>query len=169
MRLRSRGLGRKELVMDFREYEVVRQGDELVVVGTVRDPVNWDFTIRICEDDVPGLARLALRRSLLGMLLGSLFKRRRRHHWSQEHPEHIAEGRRRRAATRDNAAERARKSLEPLSRKSLRPARERARPGRELVRPARSPAQAVRPGDGARDAAASPPDEDPIEISSAAG
>jgi len=49
MRLRSRGLGRKELVMDFREYETIREGDEVVVVGTIRDPVNWDFSIRFCR------------------------------------------------------------------------------------------------------------------------
>ena len=57
MRLKSKGLGKKELVMDFREYTVVREGDELVVVGTIRDPINWDFTIRMCEDDLAGLAR----------------------------------------------------------------------------------------------------------------
>ena len=76
MRLKSRGLGRKELVMDFREYEVVREGDELVVVGTIRDPVNWDFTIRVCEDDVVGMTKLILRPSMIRLLLRSLFKPR---------------------------------------------------------------------------------------------
>ena len=41
MRLKSRGLGRKELVMDFREYTTIREDGEAVVVGTIRDPVNW--------------------------------------------------------------------------------------------------------------------------------
>ena len=124
MRLRSRGLGRKELVLDFREYEVVPVEDELVVVGTIRDPVNWDFTIRICEDDVPGMIRLVLRPSMLGLLLRSLFKRSKRGHWGQEPAEHRAEGRRRLQAARENAAERARVSLQPLgSRPSAVPAR----------------------------------------------
>jgi hypothetical protein len=118
MRLRSRGLGRKELVLDFREYEVVRVDDELVVVGTIRDPVNWDFTIRICEDDLPGMIRLVLQPSMLGLLLRSLFKRRKRGHWGQESAEHLAEGRRRRQAARENAAELARVSLQPLSTRS---------------------------------------------------
>jgi hypothetical protein len=87
--------------MDFREYEVVRQGKELVVVGTVRDPVNWDFTIRICEDDVPGLARLAARRSMLGMLLGSLFK------WKKSTSPRAGSASRRPARTRQSALERA--------------------------------------------------------------
>jgi hypothetical protein len=115
MRLRSRGLGRKELVLDFREYEVVRADDELVVVGTIRDPVNWDFTIRICEDDVPGMTWLVLRRAMVGHLLRALFKRRKRHHWGQERAEHLAEGRRRRQVARENAGERARSSLDPLA------------------------------------------------------
>ena len=115
MRLRSRGLGRKELVLDFREYEVVSTDDELVVVGTIRDPVSWDFTIRICEDDVPGMTWLVLRRAMLGLLLRALFKRRRRHHWGQEYAEHLAEGKKRREAARKNAVERARGSLQPVT------------------------------------------------------
>lgn len=115
MRLRSRGLGRKELVLDFREYEAVRVDDEIVVVGTIRDPVNWDFTIRICEDDVPGMASLVLRRSMLGLLLRSFFKRLKRHHWSQERDAHLAEGKKRRQAAREDAAERARVGLQPLA------------------------------------------------------
>jgi len=134
MRLRSRGLGRKELVLDFREYEVVPVEDELVVVGTIRDPVNWDFTIRICEDDVPGMIRLVLRPSMLGLVLRSLFKRTKRGHWGQEPAEHLAEGRRRLQAARENAAERARVSLQPLgSRASAAPARVAAADGTETA------------------------------------
>lgn len=115
MRLRSRGLGRKELVLDFREYEVLRVDDEIVVVGTIRDPVNWDFTIRICEDDIAGMAGLALRKSMIGHLLRSFFKRMKNHHWGQERAEHLAEGKRRRQKARENAAERARIGLQPLA------------------------------------------------------
>ena len=95
MRLKSRGLGRKELVMDFREYQVIREGDEVVVVGTIRDPVNWDFSIRMCEDDLAGLVHVAVKKPMLGIILRSLFKRIRKHHWTQEHSEHKAEGKRR--------------------------------------------------------------------------
>ena len=123
MRLRSRGLGRKELVMDFREYEVVRNGDEVVIVGTIRDPVNWDFTIRFCEDDIPGMTRLVLRKPMLGLLLRSLFKRRKHHHWSQEHAEHVAEGRRRREVASENAEERVQAGNDVAAPKRIRPAR----------------------------------------------
>ena len=108
MRLKSRGLGRKELVMDFREYATLREGDEVVVVGTIRDPVNWDFSIRFCEDDIVGMTKLILRPAMIGLLLRSFFRRRKGHHWSQEHAEHIAEGRERSESAREKVAERLR-------------------------------------------------------------
>jgi hypothetical protein len=98
--------------MDFREYEVVREGDEIVIVGTIRDPVNWDFTIRVCEDDFAGITHLAASMKLLGFMLRSIFKRKKHHHWSQEHEEHISEGKRRLVIAREKAAERAADSME---------------------------------------------------------
>jgi hypothetical protein len=101
--------------MDFREYEIVRQGEEIVIVGTIRDPVNWDFTIRICEDDISGTALLLLRRPMLAMLFRGLFKRRKHGHWNQEQAAHRAEGKRRRRVARENAVERARASVESVA------------------------------------------------------
>ncbi len=123
MRLRSRGLGRQELVLDFREYEVVREGDELVIVGTIRDPVNWDFSIRLCEDDMVGMIRFAMTRQTIGLVLRSLFKRKRHHHWGQEHSEHVAEGKRRREQAKQKAAERARDAVAPARGSARRAAR----------------------------------------------
>ena len=108
MRLKSRGLGRKELVMDFREYAVIREGDEAVIVGTIRDPVNWDFSIRVCQDDIVGMTKLILKPAMIVLLLRSIFKRRKQHHWTQEHPEHMAEGMKRTLAAAEKATERVR-------------------------------------------------------------
>jgi hypothetical protein len=99
--------------MDFREYEVVREGDEIVVVGTIRDPVNWDFSIRFCEDDITGMTRFAAARHTIGLFLRAIFKRKKHHHWTQERSEHIAEGKRRREEAKQKAAERARAAVEP--------------------------------------------------------
>ena len=99
--------------MDFREYEVVREGDEVVIVGTIRDPVNWDFSIRFCEDDMVGMTRFALTRQAIGLALRALFKRKKHHHWSQERSEHVAEGKRRREEAKQKAAERAQAVLAP--------------------------------------------------------
>jgi hypothetical protein len=102
--------------MDFREYQVVRAGDELVVVGTIRDPVTWDFSIRFCEDDIAGMIRFALTRQTFGLVLRALFKRKKHHHWTQERSEHVAEGKRRREAAKQKAAEHARKAVETVNR-----------------------------------------------------
>ena len=67
MKLRSRGLGRRELVMDFREYDIARDGDDVVVSGTIREPVNWDFAIRITGADIPGMLRVGLHRHTLSL------------------------------------------------------------------------------------------------------
>ena len=65
MKLRSRGLGSKELVMDFREYEITCEGDEVVVSGRIREPVNWNFSLRISQEDIPGMLRIGLNRATL--------------------------------------------------------------------------------------------------------
>lgn len=112
MRLKSRGLGRKELVMDFREFTVIRENNEAVIVGTIRDPVNWDFTIRVCEDDVVGMARLIFRPAMIGMLLRSIFRRTKRDHWTQDYADHIAAGKERRIDAQEKADERIRSKEE---------------------------------------------------------
>jgi hypothetical protein len=94
--------------MDFREYAVIRESDEAIIVGTIRDPVNWDFSIRVCQDDIVGMTKLILRPAMIRLLLRSIFRRRKKHHWSQEHPEHMAEGKKRIAAAAEKAAERIR-------------------------------------------------------------
>lgn len=67
MKLRSRGLGRKELIMDFREYDVTREGDEVLVTGTIKKPVHWDFSIRMSPDDIPGMLKVAFAPATIGM------------------------------------------------------------------------------------------------------
>jgi hypothetical protein len=123
MRLKSKGLGRKELVMDFREYTVVREGDELVVVGTIRDPINWDFTIRMCEDDLAGMLALGANRNTFGLIMrwlvvltGWLFGRRPKHHWTQDRDEHLAEGKKRLLVAKVDAQEKAANALKPSPR-----------------------------------------------------
>jgi len=101
MRLRSKGLGRKELVLDFREYAVVREGDEVVIKGTIREPVVWDFAIRICEDDLAGVTRLVADRSILRLLLRGILRREPRHHWPVDRSEQVS-----RAPARRTEAER---------------------------------------------------------------
>jgi hypothetical protein len=122
--------------MDFREYEVVREGEEVFIVGTIRDPVNWDFTIRFCEDDIAGIKSLVFRKPMIGLLLRGLFKGRKHHHWGDERSDHLAEGKRRRKLAAENAAERARNSLQTTpSRRKVRSIREAEKTGKPLAQP----------------------------------
>lgn len=69
MKLWSRGLGKRELEMDFMSYEITRDGNEVVLSGRITEPVNWDFWIRFDEEDVPGLVRVAKNPNIIGLVL----------------------------------------------------------------------------------------------------
>ncbi len=112
MKLKSRGLGRKELTMDFREYVVRREGDEIVIVGTIREPVHWDFSIRMCEDDLAGVARVALQRPTIALLLRAMFKRNKNAHWSVDRKTQIEQANTARKEQLAKAAEAAAKAKE---------------------------------------------------------
>jgi hypothetical protein len=75
MKLWSRGLGKQELKMNFMDYDVRREGQEVVISGRITDPVNWDFWIRFDEDDVPGLVRVAKNPSVIAMVGRHWFKK----------------------------------------------------------------------------------------------
>jgi hypothetical protein len=87
--------------MDFREYTVRREGHEIVIMGTIHEPVHWDFSIRMCEDDLAGVAQVTRQKTMLLWLLRAVFKRRRHGHWSQDRVEHLAEAARRRLAAKE--------------------------------------------------------------------
>ena len=122
MRLRSRGLGRREMVMDFREYELLLEGDELVVVGTIRDPVSWDFSIRFCEDDYLAIVKLAFHPQTIKAVLRALFHRAKGNHWGKDRAVHQAEGREALAQVRQTVHARVKAAVQPFDQptKSLR-------------------------------------------------
>lgn len=114
MRLRSKGLGRREMVMDFREYEVVIEGNELVVVGIIRDPVSWDFSIRFCEDDYPAVLKLAFHPQTLKAVFRALLHRFKNHHWSKDRTQHQVEGKESLAEVRKTVEERVKNAVLPF-------------------------------------------------------
>lgn len=114
MRLRSKGLGRREMVMDFREYEVVLEGNELVVVGIIRDPVTWDFSIRFCEDDYLAIFKLAFHPQTLKAVFRALLNRFRSHHWGKDRVQHQADGRESLAEVKKTVDERVQNALRPF-------------------------------------------------------
>ncbi|MCL4448160.1 MAG: hypothetical protein M1483_01685 [Actinobacteria bacterium] len=79
MKIKSRGLGRRELLVDFNEFKITRQGDEVVLDGNTHAPVTWETTIRITPSDIPSMIRLAVNPKIIGLgfrWVFSLFRRR---------------------------------------------------------------------------------------------
>ena len=50
----SRGLGKRELVFDFRKCNVIREGDKLYLKGKLH-PTLWDCRVTFTKGDFPGL------------------------------------------------------------------------------------------------------------------
>lgn len=114
MRLRSKGLGRKEMVMDFREYHVARENNELVIVGVIRDPVSWDFSIRFCEDDYPAIMRLVFNKNTILAVLRAMFRRDKKHHWASDKKTHYIEGAKVKELIHDEVDARVRSAMTPF-------------------------------------------------------
>lgn len=70
MKLWSRGLGRSELLMDFRYYSIIKDpnSDAVQILGSITSPVTWEFRIVFEPEDVAGLIRVGLNRHVLKLL-----------------------------------------------------------------------------------------------------
>ncbi len=67
MKIRSRGLGRRELQMDLHEFKITKEGHEVIVSGVTHAPVTWETSIRIAPEDIGGMLRVACSPKVLAM------------------------------------------------------------------------------------------------------
>ena len=76
MRMWSKGLGRTELEMDFRSYSVSEDPErgDVLISGTITDPVNWEFRITMTPQDVAGLMKVALSYCMLKLILKNAYR-----------------------------------------------------------------------------------------------
>lgn len=76
MKMWSRGLGRTELKMDCRYYEVVTEEDsnDVYVIGKITDPVNWEFRVTIEPEDIPGMMKIFFTKGVLTLVLKNTYK-----------------------------------------------------------------------------------------------
>jgi len=65
MRIWSSGLGEQELVLDFAKGNVTREGDEVIVRGIIKEPVDWNFEVTITREDVLGLLHVIVSAAVL--------------------------------------------------------------------------------------------------------
>lgn len=61
----SKGLGKIELVVDFSHYKVVSEDSATVIKGVTNEPVQWNFTITLEQDDIAGLLNVLFKRKTL--------------------------------------------------------------------------------------------------------
>ncbi len=76
MKLWSRGLGRTEIDMDFRYYQVVKDPESglMTIVGCMQSPVTWEFTLKLEPDDIAGIIKLALNVPLLTFVAKNIYR-----------------------------------------------------------------------------------------------
>lgn len=59
MYLWSRGLGTTQVKMNFEKYQVKNDvNNNPIIYGKMEDPVDWEFTIKLSQEDIIGFIKL---------------------------------------------------------------------------------------------------------------
>ncbi len=69
MKIRSRGLGRRELQMNLREFKLTKEGNEVILSGVTHAPVTWETNIRFTSQDIGGMLKVAINPKVLKLAL----------------------------------------------------------------------------------------------------
>ena len=75
MKIRSRGLGKRELEMNLREFTVDRDGTGVLLKGVTHAPITWETTVWVGPRDVGPILRMALHLAMLRLGLGWVLRR----------------------------------------------------------------------------------------------
>lgn len=60
MRFWSKGLGERELVIDLSKGKLTMEEGKVLMRGTIKEPVAWNYEITLFKEDVRGILRVAL-------------------------------------------------------------------------------------------------------------
>jgi hypothetical protein len=61
MRFWSKGLGDRELVIDFSRSNITNEpNNEVILRGIISEPVKWNYEVTLYDIDVRGILRVAL-------------------------------------------------------------------------------------------------------------
>ncbi len=76
MKLWSRGLGKTEIFMDFRFYKSMKDPDSnnVLVIGRMQDPVNWEFKITLQPEDIGGIMKVAFNWAMISFVIKNLYQ-----------------------------------------------------------------------------------------------
>lgn len=68
MKLWSKGLGTKTLVLNLREGVPNVASDGLMIKGTIKEPVWWDYTITMTDQDLIDILEVAVNEETVAYL-----------------------------------------------------------------------------------------------------
>ncbi len=76
MKMWSRGLGKTELKMDFRYYQVKKdlETGDVIIFGKITDPVNWEFKITLEPNDIAGFMKVFFHYCVIELSLKNSLK-----------------------------------------------------------------------------------------------
>ena len=76
MKMWSRGLGKTELKMDFRYYQVKKDSEtgDVIIFGKITDPVNWEFKITLEPNDIAGFMKVFFHSCVMELSLKNSLK-----------------------------------------------------------------------------------------------
>jgi hypothetical protein len=67
MKLWSRGLGKQEIMMDFRYCQTLKDPEtgNMMIIGNMCSPVTWEFKITFHPEDIGGIMKFVFSPSML--------------------------------------------------------------------------------------------------------
>ncbi len=74
MRIKSRGLGKRELQLNLGEFKVTTESKEVVLSGVTHAPVTWETTIRIRSEDMGSMIKLAFNPQVIKLVIRWIFR-----------------------------------------------------------------------------------------------
>lgn len=74
MKLWSKGLGQRTLTIDFRPAKIGREGRDLILNGTIRIPVVWEYKINFQPFDAYGVIHLILSWKTISWFISSFIR-----------------------------------------------------------------------------------------------
>jgi hypothetical protein len=62
--------------MDCRYYKVKNEPmtDNVYIIGTITDPVNWEFRVTLQPDDIPGMMKLFFNVCVMKLVIKNFYK-----------------------------------------------------------------------------------------------
>lgn len=62
--------------MDFRSYKIMKEpgSPNVMLIGCMQDPVNWEFKITFEPDDIPGMMKVAMNISMMALGIKNMHK-----------------------------------------------------------------------------------------------